>query len=86
MFRSGIVVAAALVLVLALAGSARAQSHSDSTAPSHKAQTIKERWTHLLLKWRYNRPKLKACKAEARRKGLAGDDRWFFLENCMDKS
>jgi hypothetical protein len=83
MFRSATVIAAALILI-AIAGSARAQSHSDGAA--HKAETIKGRWSNMLMKWRHNRPKLKACRAEARRKGLAGDDRWFFLESCMDKS
>ena len=85
MFRSVTVIAAALILI-AIAGSARAQSHSDGAAPAHKAETIKGRWSNMLMKWRHNRPKLKACRAEARRKGLAGDDRWFFLESCMDKS
>jgi hypothetical protein len=28
---------------------------------------------------------MKACRAEARKKGLAGDDRWFFLESCMGR-
>jgi hypothetical protein len=86
MFRSAIVITAALVFVIAIAASARAQSHSDGAAPAHKAEAIKGRLTNMLMKWRHNRPKLKACRAEARRKGLAGDIRWFFLENCMDKS
>ena len=85
MFRSATVIAATLVFVFAVAASARAQSHSDSAPPAHKAETVKGRWSHMLMKWRHNRPKLKACRAEAQRKGLAGDDRWFFLENCMDR-
>jgi hypothetical protein len=40
----------------------------------------------LFVKWKQNRPKLAACRKEARSKGLAGDDRWFFMEECMDKS
>jgi Spy/CpxP family protein refolding chaperone len=86
MVRSATVIAAALFVAFAIAAPARAQSHSGDAAPAHKAETLKERWTKMLMKWRHNRPKLKACRAEARRKGLAGDDRWFFLENCMDKS
>jgi hypothetical protein len=69
MFRSGIVVAAALVLVLALAGSARAQSHSDGTPPANKAQTIKERWTHLLLKWRLQPPEAQSMQSGSPKKG-----------------
>jgi hypothetical protein len=40
----------------------------------------------LFAKWKLNRPKLAACRKEARSKGLAGDDRWFFMEECMDKA
>jgi hypothetical protein len=40
----------------------------------------------MLVMWRQNRPKFKACRAEARKKDLDGDDRWFFLEECMGKS
>jgi hypothetical protein len=41
-----------------------------------RAETVK-------AKWRANRPKLKACHAEARKKGLAGDARWFFMSDCI---
>ena len=40
----------------------------------------------LFVKWKQNRPKLAACRKEAKSKGLAGDDRWFFMEECMDKT
>lgn len=88
MVRSGIVIAAALVLLIAIAAPvARSQSQNDGTgAPAQKVGTIKGRWADMLVKWRQNGPKLKACRVEARKKGLAGDDRWFFLESCMDKS
>jgi len=46
----------------------------------------RERMKEMLVKWRQNRPKLKGCRTEARKKGLTGDDRWFFLSECMDKS
>jgi psiF repeat len=29
---------------------------------------------------------MKACRKEAKTKGLVGDDRWFFMSDCMDKS
>jgi hypothetical protein len=88
MVRSGIVMVAALVLLIAIAAPvARSQSENDGAgAPAQKAGTIKGRWTERLVKWRQNGPKLKACRVEARKKGLTGDDRWFFLESCMDKS
>jgi hypothetical protein len=37
-------------------------------------------------KWNANKPKLKACRKEVKAKGLVGDDRWFYIEDCMDKS
>jgi hypothetical protein len=37
-------------------------------------------------KWSANRPKFRACRAEVKKKGLAGDDRWFYIEDCMDKT
>ncbi len=37
-------------------------------------------------KWLANRPKLRACRAEVKAKGLAGDDRWFYIADCMERS
>ena len=37
-------------------------------------------------KWSANKPKLKACRKEVKAKGLAGDDRWFYIEDCMAKT
>jgi hypothetical protein len=37
-------------------------------------------------KWSQNRAKLRACRIEVRRHGLVGDDRWFYIEDCMDKA
>jgi hypothetical protein len=37
-------------------------------------------------KWSANKGKLKACRADVKAKGLAGDDRWFYIEDCMGKS
>jgi len=37
-------------------------------------------------KWSANKPKLKACRQEVKTKGLAGDDRWFYIEDCMNKT
>ena len=45
-------------------------------------EKIKEMWA----KWKANKPKLKACRAEVKKKGLSGDDRWFFISECMEKA
>jgi hypothetical protein len=84
--------ARALVTVLALAAvpaiifptSASAQTPPTSASGSKTltAQKLKQMRT----KWKANKPKLKACRAEVRKKGLIGDDRWFFIEECMDKT
>jgi hypothetical protein len=46
----------------------------------------REHLREMQAKWKQNKPKLAACRKEAKSKGLAGDDRWFFMEECMDKS
>ena len=45
-------------------------------------QKLKE----MKAKWSANKPKLKECRKEVKAKGLAGDDRWFYIEDCMGKS
>ena len=89
MVRSAIVIVATLILLPGIAPISQPQAQNDGSAnmPAHsKAAPAKGRWSDPLAKWRQNKPKLKACRAEARKKGLAGDDRWFFLENCMGRS
>jgi hypothetical protein len=53
--------------------------------PSRMKLTI-ERLKEMRAKWNMNKPKLKACRAEVRSKGLVGDDRWFYIGDCMDKT
>jgi hypothetical protein len=36
--------------------------------------------------WRQNKTKLASCRKEVKSKGLAGDDRWFYVEDCMGKT
>jgi hypothetical protein len=38
------------------------------------------------VKWHANKAKYKACRVEVKRQGLVGDDRWFYIEDCMDKT
>jgi hypothetical protein len=53
--------------------------------PSRIKLTI-ERLKEMRAKWNMNKPRLKVCRAEVRSKGLAGDDRWFYIEDCMGKT
>ena len=58
-------------------------------APAAKASRMKltvERLKEMRAKWVQNKPKLKACRREVKSKGLVGDDRWFYIEDCMDKT
>ena len=70
--------------VMIVATPAPANAQMGTTAA--KTKLTREKLSEMRAKWKANKPKLKACRAESRKKGLAGDDRWFFIEECMDKS
>lgn len=72
---------AAGLLVLGTVHQASAQDAKPSRAHLSIAK-IKE----MKAKWIANRPKLKACRKEVRVKGLTGDDRWFYIADCMERS
>jgi hypothetical protein len=77
------------VAVLLLAGSlqmASAQTAAPTDAKPSKMKLTVERLKEMRTKWKANRPKLVACRKEVKAKGLVGDDRWFYMEDCMDKT
>jgi hypothetical protein len=84
----------AAVLVAGTLSTASAQTAAPAPAattaapatakPSRMKLTI-ERLKEMRAKWAMNKPKLKVCRAEVKSKGLTGDDRWFYIEDCMDK-
>ena len=62
---------------------------SASPAPGAKPSRMKltaQKLKDMQAKWSANKGKLKLCRAEVKSKGLVGDDRWFYIEDCMDKS
>ena len=69
----------------AFAQSAPAAAAVDGTKPSRMKLTM-EKVKEMKAKWSANKPRLKACRQDAKAKGLAGDDRWFYMEDCMGKS
>jgi len=78
-----------LTAVLLVAGSlhtASAQTSAPAPAPSSKLKLTVEKLKEMKAKWAVNRPKLKACRKEVKAKGLTGDDRWFYIEDCMGKT
>ena len=84
MIRIGtLLVAATLVVGL------QAASAQTSAAPEAKPSRVKltmEKLKQMKATWVANRPKLKACRVEMKAKGLTGDDRWFYISDCMSRS
>lgn len=64
---------------------APAATTSAAAKPSRMKLTV-EKLKAMKAKWSENKAKLKACRKEVKRQGLAGDDRWFYIEDCMDKT
>jgi hypothetical protein len=76
---------AATLLVAGALQSASAQTNSTEAKPG-KIKLTAERLKDMKAKWSANKSKLKECRKEVKTKGLAGDDRWFYIEDCMGKS
>ena len=57
-----------------------------STAKPSKMKLTMEKLKTMKAQWKANKPKLKACRGEVKQKGLTGDDRWFYIEECMSKT
>lgn len=58
-------------------------------APAAKPSKIKltaDKLKDMKAKWSANKGKLKACRKDVKSKGLEGDDRWFYIEDCMGKT
>lgn len=85
--------AAAVLLVAGALHSASAQTTPATPAPAAatgakpgKMKLTMQKLKDMKAKWAANKPKLKACRADVKSKGLAGDDRWFYIEECMNKT
>ena len=90
MFRTRMCLAAALLGIGLHAASAQtaapaAPAPAASTAKPSKMKLTMEKLKAMKAQWRANKPKLKACRAEVKKKGLIGDDRWFYIADCMEK-
>lgn len=62
-----------------------ASAQATDAKPSKVKLTI-QKLKEMKAKWTANRPKLKACRVEVKAKGLTGDDRWFYIADCMERS
>jgi len=81
-----LIAATAFLLIPIVASPTQATAQSPSTTPTDSKKLTTQKLKEMRAKWKANKPKLKACRAEVRKKGLIGDDRWFFIEECMDKA
>jgi psiF repeat-containing protein len=69
---------AAIVLSASIAAASAQTTDAKKISPSR----LKE----MKAGWSKNKPKMMACKKQVKAKGLEGDDRWFYMEDCMNKS
>jgi hypothetical protein len=92
MLRIGTGVAAALLIVGGLTAASAQTTAPAPSAPAasngkpSRAKLTADKLKDMKAKWSANRGKLKACRQEVKAKGLAGDDRWFYIEDCMGKT
>jgi hypothetical protein len=89
MLRTGIALAAVLLVAGGLhtaSAQTAAPAPAASTAKPSKLKLTAEKIRDMKAKWSANKGKLKLCRAEVKQKGLAGDDRWFYIEDCMGKT
>jgi len=91
MLRTRICLAAMLLAAGLHAASAQtattpAAPNATTEAKPGKIKLSMQKLKDMKAKWAANKPKLKACRTEVKAKGLAGDDRWFYIEECMNKS
>jgi hypothetical protein len=77
-------ISACLLALLLVGGSLQTASAQTTAKPSKVRLTI-EKLNEMRAKWSANKPKLKACRQDVKAKGLTGDDRWFYIEDCMNK-
>jgi hypothetical protein len=90
MFRSNVLVGGFVGAVILVAGGLHAATAQTAPAASDakpsKMKLTMQKLRDMKAKWSANKPKLKVCRQEVKAKGLAGDDRWFYIEDCMNKT
>ena len=82
---TGLVAALFAVSSMAVASAQAPATPAPPAAPA-KMKLNKQSLKDMKAKWSANKGKLKACRKDVKTKGLAGDDRWFYIEDCMGKS
>jgi hypothetical protein len=88
MHRTCVLLTSALLIV----GSVHIAAAQTTTAPAKteakpsRMHLTMEKLKEMKATWKANRPKYKACRADVKKQGLTGDDRWFFIQDCMNKT
>jgi hypothetical protein len=85
MFRIGACFAAMLLAVSINKASAQTTTAPEPGAKPSKMKLTPEKLKEMKAKWAANKPRLKTCRKEVKGLGLIGDDRWFYIEDCMSK-
>lgn len=83
MFRPAICLAVALVI--AAPSVAVYAQDATQTKPASRLKLTREKLKEWRQKWSVNHARLVACRKEVKAKGLIGDDRWFYIEDCMSR-
>jgi hypothetical protein len=65
---------------------APAASPAPSAAKPSRMKLTADKLRDMRAKWNANKGKLRACRKEVKARGLAGDDRWFYIADCMEKT
>ena len=88
MFRTCTCLAAALIVAGHLHGASAQTSAATTAAPAKPSRMhlTMQKLKEMRATWKTNKPKLKACRKEVKRQGLTGDDRWFYIQDCMNKT
>jgi len=85
MFRIGACFAAMLLAVSINTASAQTTTAPEPGAKPSSMKLTAEKLKEMKARWTANKPRLKACRKEVKAVGLTGDDRWFYIEDCMSK-
>lgn len=90
------IIACLFVLLLVAGGIQTASAQTTTAAPAassapaaakpSRMKLTAEKLKQMKAKWLANKGKLRACRKEVKAKGLAGDERWFYIEDCMEKT
>jgi hypothetical protein len=87
MFRTFTCLSAVLLVAGSLHGaSAQSSNPAPAEAKPSRMKLTAEKLKEMKAKWLANKGKLRACRKEVKQKGLAGDERWFYIEDCMEKT